>query len=149
MLERANIEIRRGSEADEQWLFDLFKATMRDFIDAAWGWEELFQKEGFVTSLPAKNFQVLEYGGVAIGCLHISVKENYLVLDMILVEPEFQRQGFGSQLIALAFSDAKKTGLPIRLSVIKTNPAVAFHKDHGFEVVEEDEHSYRMQWSAT
>ena len=148
MLESTNTKIRRGSEKDEQWLFNLFKATMRDFIDAAWGWEELFQKEGFVTSLPAKNFQILEYEGAAIGCFHITAKEDHLVLDMILVAPEFQRQGFGSQLIALAFSDARKSGQPIRLSVIKTNPAVAFHKAHGFEVVEEDEHCYRMQWSA-
>ncbi len=43
------------------------------------------------------------------GCLHISTQENHLLLDMILVEPEFQRQGFGFRLIALAFSDTRKT----------------------------------------
>ena len=146
MSDNIETKIRKGSAADEQWLFNLFKETMQNFIDGAWGWEELFQKEGFATSLPAKNFLILESENTPIACLHASKKADHLFLDMILVEPAFQRQGFGSQLISLIMQEAKNANMPIRLSVIKANPAVRFHQNLGFEIIEEDEHSYRMQW---
>ncbi|MCG8415282.1 MAG: GNAT family N-acetyltransferase [Pseudomonadales bacterium] len=138
--------IRRGEASDETWLFNLFKTTMRDYIDAAWGWEELLQKEGFVTSLPAKNFSVLEAENTPIGCIHISQKQDHLLVDMILVEPRYQGQGYGAELMRLAQNKAEQKGQPLRLSVLKTNPAIAFHIRCGFTMVEEDEHSCRMQW---
>ncbi len=120
---------------------------MRDYIDAAWGWEELLQKQGFITSLPAKDFSVLEVEGTPLGCIHISQKQDHLLVDMILVEPDFQRQGYGAELMLLAQNEAAQKKLPLHLSVLKTNPAVAFHVECGFSILEEDEHSYRMHWS--
>ena len=52
--------MRRGSNQDEDWLFELFRSTMQNHIDKAWGWDELLQREGFVTTLPAKQFQILQ-----------------------------------------------------------------------------------------
>lgn len=138
--------LRRGESKDESWLFQLFKTTMQDYIDAAWGWEELLQKEGFITSLPARDFQILQLGDDNIGCIYLSEKTEFLVLDMILVEPGIQKQGYGSQLMNWAKTRAMDSRQPIKLSVLKTNPAVQFHVRHGFEIVEEDEHSLKMQW---
>ena len=148
MEAKTKTRMRRGNSADEPWLFELFKATMRDHIDAVWGWEELLQKEGFNTSLPAKNFLILELESNPVACLHISDKSDHLLLDMILVEPNWQQQGLGSQLIFIAQESARQKEKPIRLSVLKTNPALAFHQKNGFKVIEDDEHSYKMQWSA-
>lgn len=140
--------IRRGRSSDEQWLFQLFKSTMQDFIDAAWGWQELFQKEGFVTSLPAKNFFILESNDEPIACLHTTDKADHLLLDMILVEPSWQQQGYGTQLMSLAMQEAEQKEKPIRLSVLKSNPAVKFHQKIGFNITDEDEHSFHMEWLA-
>lgn len=138
--------MRSGDASDESWLFNLFKTTMRDYIDAAWGWEELLQKEGFTTTLPAKNFSILENAEHPIGCIHISRKDEYLLVDMILVEPEYQQQGYGVELMRLAQKQAQDEELPLCLSVLKTNPAVNFHLKVGFKIKEEDEHSLRMEW---
>ena len=37
--------LRTGRKDDEDWLFQLFSSTMQDYIDDAWGWDELFQRE--------------------------------------------------------------------------------------------------------
>lgn len=140
-------QLRRGERKDESWLFQLFKTTMQDYIDAAWGWEELLQKEGFITSLPAPNFQILHLGDSNIGCIYLSDRDHHLVLDMILVEPDKQKRGHGSRLMDWAKTKAVASWRPIRLSVLKTNPAVQFHLRHGFKTVEEDPHSLKMQWS--
>ncbi len=139
------LHIRRGDRGDEEWLYRLFKATMQNYIDAAWGWEELLQKEGFTTSLPARNFTVLELNGRAIACMHLSEKPDHFYLDMILVEPDYQRLGIGSKLIRLAQDEADKSNKPILLRVLKTNPAVNFHRALGFDTTKEDEHSYEMK----
>ena len=143
-----SLQIRPGAQQDEEWIFQLFKNTMRDYIDAAWGWEELLQKEGFVTSLPARDFKILTQGGKPIGCFHISQKPDHVVLDMIMVQPDYQRQGHGSYLMKLIKQDASSLGKPLRLSVLKSNPAVSFHEQAGFAVASEDEHSFKMVWVA-
>ena len=140
-------KLRRGDTSDETWLFQLFKTTMQDHIEAAWGWEELLQKEGFLTSLPARNFRILDLGSDKVGCIYLNEKEDHLALEMILVAPHRQRQGYGKHLIDWAKSRARERQQAIRLSVIKTSPAVEFHESNGFHKTEEDEHSLKMQWS--
>lgn len=149
------ITFRRGTPGDEQWLFTLFRTTMQHYIDAAWGWEELLQREGFVTSLPTRGFQILEYRGKPIGSYHLSRKfrgksgatEDYLLLDMIIVEPGFQRQGFGQLMMEHVQDTARQAGLAVQLNVLKANPAVGFHQRCGFSVKSSDQHSLVMAWS--
>ena len=142
-----NLKLRRGESSDELWLFQLFKATMQDHIDAAWGWEELLQKEGFLTSLPARNFRILQLDKTNVGCIYLSEKDDHLLLEMILVEPSWQQQGHGQRLIDWAKEEASKRKTSIELSVIRTNPAVQFHLHNGFNIIAEDEHSLKMAWA--
>lgn len=140
--------MRRGSVEDEDWLFELFRATMQNYIDKAWGWDELLQREGFVTTLPAKQFQILECDGRAIASYHLTEKTDHLLLDMILVVPEVQRRGHGARMMKLIQETSRSSGKPVELSVLKTNPAIAFHLGLGFQQIREDRHSLRMRWSA-
>lgn len=141
------LEIRRGELEDQDWLFELFRSTMQNYIDVAWGWDELLQHEGFNTSLPAKNFRVLLSNGTRVGSYHCSEKPGYLLLDMILVDPAQQRRGYGRNMMDRVKEKSRLTHKPIHLSVLKTNPAVAFHMACGFEQIESDRHSLRMFWS--
>lgn len=145
---RDSAQFRRGNADDEEWLFQLFRKTMQPYIAAAWGWEELLQREGFVTSLPARGFQVLEYSGARIGSYHVSRQPGHLLLDMILVEPDCQRQGFGSLMMRHLQEQARSLQLPVHLRVLRTNPAVAFHEQCGFSASGGDEHSLDMHWQA-
>ena len=140
------LTIRNGRREDENWLFQLFRATMQDYIDEAWGWDELLQREGFIISLPAKNFQILEFAGDCVGSYHLSDRANHFLLDMILVTPDQQRKGFGSKMMAQIKRLAEEEHKAVWLSVLKTNPAIAFHLAEGFRQVEEDEHSIMMMW---
>lgn len=139
--------MRRGTTEDEDWLFELFRSTMQNFIDTAWGWDELLQREGFVTTLPAKQFQILEHEGNAIASYHLSDKGDHYFLDMILVVPEEQRRGHGMRMLEQIKEISRDHRKPVLLSVLKTNPAVAFHERAGFRQIQADEHSIRMRWS--
>jgi len=142
------MQLRRGDIDDQDWLFDLFRLTMQNYIDKAWGWDELLQREGFITSLPARNFQILLSANERVGSFHLTEKADHILLDMILVVPSRQRQGFGRYMMQHAKQKSLSSGRPLRLSVLKTNPAVHFHRAAGFPQIGEDAHSYQMAWSA-
>ncbi len=142
------VQLRGGTPADETWLFELFRSTMQSYIAAAWGWEELLQREGFTTSLPAREFQILEQNGTAIGSYHLKQHPDGLTLNMILVEPRWQRQGFGRIMMQTVQDRARELDLPVRLRVLQSNPAVHFHEHCGFTVVNRDDHSLEMRWMA-
>ena len=141
-----NIEFRAGTIKDDEWIFDLFKRTMQHYVESAWGWDELLQKESFKTSLPIKQFELLCIDDEAVGGYHISEKEDHLLLNMILLEPDFQRQGLGGEMLARIKSQAKKLNKTVWQSVLKTNPAVDFHLKAGFKEVKSDKHSIKMIW---
>ncbi|MSR10968.1 MAG: N-acetyltransferase [Gammaproteobacteria bacterium] len=141
------LQLRKGVNDDQDWLFDLFRCTMQNHIDKAWGWDELLQREGFVTSLPVRNFQVLLSDDIRVGSFHLTDKPDHLLLDMILVIPERQHEGFGRFLMERVKEKSRAKSKPVHLSVLKTNPAMQFHLASGFKLVEEDSHSVRMAWS--
>ena len=144
----ANTEFRVGTIKDGEWMFDLFKRTMQHHVESAWGWDEQLQKESFKTSLPIKQFQLLCIDGEAVGGYHISDNKDHLLLNMILLEPDYQRQGLGGEMLTRIKSQAKQLNKAVQLSVLKTNPAVDFHLKAGFEEVKSDEHSIKMIWVA-
>ena len=141
-----NIVWRNGTTNDEEWMFALFKRTMQHYIESAFGWDELLQKESFITALPIKQFQILALDNNPIGAYTISAKPDHLVLDMILVEPEFQGQGWGKSLLNRVKTESLKLNKPVQLSVLKSNPAIDFHLKEGFERFDSDSHSIKMLW---
>ena len=142
----ASLQLVKGEPGDQEWLYRLFRSTMQEHIANAWGWDEQFQKESFNTSLPASNFQILTEFDNKIGGFHLSGKKDHILLDMILVEPNQQRRGHGRYMMDRIKQEANEQKKPIRLSVLKSNPAIEFHKACGYVTTESDFQSIKMQW---
>ncbi len=140
------MDFRNGTREDQDWLYQLFRDTMQEYIDAAWGWDELFQQEGFATSLPARRFIILENDGQRLGCYHLSEKPDHLLLDMMLVPAENQGKGFGRFMMERIKERASIEELPVHLSVLQSNPAVNFYLALGFTEFDRDEHSLKLGW---
>ncbi len=121
---------------------------MHDFINAAWGWNELFQREGFRTNLPGKGFKILDQNEERVGGYHLQKKSDHFWLEMILVRPEMQKKGYGALMMQDILSRAVSNDKPIRLSVLKNNPAKDFYLKYGFIIYAKDDHSCKMLWSS-
>ena len=63
---------------------------------------------------------------------------------MLLIDPAWQRQGYGSEIMRHIMTQAEQQNLPIRLSVLKANPALDFYQALGFVVEDEDEVRYKL-----
>ncbi|MCP5349199.1 MAG: GNAT family N-acetyltransferase [Gammaproteobacteria bacterium] len=140
--------IRTGNNADTEWLYQLFRDTNRGFIDLTWGWEELLQREAFYANLPGSQFRVLSLDGNGIGGYHLARKADHLWLEMILVKPQFQRRGYGTLMMNEIGKQALEAQLPVRLNVLRINPARHFYLAQGFRTITEAKGSMKMEWQA-
>jgi len=66
---------------------------------------------------------------------------------MLLIDSDWQRQGYGKQVIQQLLDQASSAGLPIKLSVLKNNPAFEFYQALGFIVENEDSFRYQLIFS--
>ncbi len=138
--------LRKAARSDMDWLYATFKQTMQSYIERTWGWNELFQQHGFLDNLPPGSFVILRDAGEDVGACSILQKPDHLWLEMVLVVPQRQRQGLGAELVRHAQAVAGAQGKPLRLSVLKINPAQQFYLKQGFVCYAEDAWSLKLQW---
>lgn len=139
------LKIRDGRKKDKAWLFDLYYSTMKSFIEQTWGWNDEFQQHGFETNLRPEYFQVVTDEGIDVGAFLVVNKEDHLWLEMLLVEKNNQNDGIGTWVMECIIKESAERNLPIKLSVIKLNPAKFFYLGLGFSVYEEDDAFYRLE----
>ena len=58
---------------------------------------------------------------------------------------EYQRRGIGSKLVERLLAEARSARLPLRLRVLRVNPAFRLYQRMGFRVVEATPERYFME----
>jgi ribosomal protein S18 acetylase RimI-like enzyme len=59
--------------------------------------------------------------------------------------PEFQRDGIGTELVRRMLQRAKELDVPVRLRVLRVNPAKRLYERMGFVVTSEEPERFYMQ----
>jgi GNAT superfamily N-acetyltransferase len=137
--------VRPAQPTDEPFLYSCYKRTMREYIEQSWDWDEGFQSAAFREHLPWKRFRIILVDDASVGAACVLEAADCIVLEMMMIEPEFQRWGIGSDFVARLLDHARSEGRVIKLRVMKINPAKAMYERLGFVVVSEDEGTYEMQ----
>ena len=126
------VETRPAVEADKPYLVWLEEACMRAYAVALWGaWPPELGTRGSVAGC-----RVIVVDGHDAGCVTTEQAVDHLWVDELFVAPAFQRRGIGSRVLSDVVTQAHGLGLPVRLSVLVTNPALAFYRRHGFRIRE-------------
>lgn len=142
------IQMPEGINARPE-LFVLYKLTLHDFIDPAFGWDEDFQRQRFMTSYAGKDCYAITVDEVDVGCIVLTYQTDDVHLSLLLVQPEHQRQGIGRQVMQTLMSLAADTGQVVTLSCLVGNHnAMEFYRTLGFEIVGREEHFVTMRYSA-
>jgi len=135
-------QLRAGEDKDSDWLFDVYRQSMQPYVDASWGWDEDFQRQGFKQHMSASSWIIVRYKNRDLGGYVLKNKDDYFWLEMIIVLQRYRKSGIGSRIIEHLQSIAE----PLRLSVFKESPAVSFYRKHGFNQYDHDEHSFKLEW---
>jgi GNAT superfamily N-acetyltransferase len=90
--------------------------------------------------------QIIELDCRPIGVQLVDRPGTDIQLVQLYIAKDYQRRGFGTELLQRLFVEAKAAGLPIRLRVLAVNPARALYERLGFVVVERTPERYFMEW---
>ena len=136
-------EFIQATESDKDYLLELRKKTMTKYLEMA---GQVLSDQEHVERLNHKyecSYLVL-LKNVRIGFVKYLVTEKELKLIQIQVEPKSQGKGYGTGIIRKVMNFGKDK--PIKLSVLKHNPATELYKRLGFQTVSEDKYEYHMQY---
>jgi ribosomal protein S18 acetylase RimI-like enzyme len=84
-------------------------------------------------------------GGESAGWLRIERNADHFRLDYLVLAPEYQRRGIGGAIVGNLLRSATEQGLPVRLNVLRVNPAKALYERLGFREVGGDTHRFFME----
>lgn len=127
------INTRPATEADRPFLAWLEEACMRDYDVALWGsW-----RPRPIAEQAAAGCRIIVADEEEVGCATTTQYPDHVWVDQLYVAPAFQRRGIGSAILGRIIAEAATMGLPVRLSVIATNPALTFYLRHGLRIREE------------
>ncbi|HEX9961178.1 MAG TPA: GNAT family N-acetyltransferase, partial [Pyrinomonadaceae bacterium] len=118
-----SITFRQITIKDFEFLWQLHNAALKKYIAATWGWNEALQRRLFAESFNPEDGVIVVAGGKDAGFLRVVEKETEIVLISVRLLPEFQNRGIGTGLIKDVLAEARAKNKPVRLQVLKINPA--------------------------
>ena len=140
------ITLRASKIADAELFYSITEQTMRPHVMAAGGtWEEERRREESAEEAINPSASVIMIGTVEAGILTIERLPCEFQLQTLYLLPSFQDLGVGSSLVSSLQQEAKSRCVPLRLQVLKVNPAKAFYERLGFRIEEETEYFFHMQ----
>jgi ribosomal protein S18 acetylase RimI-like enzyme len=141
----AEWHLRPATDADRDFLFDLHRQAIRDYVQPLWGWDEVAQQRLFDERFVVRRYQVIQVEDENIGVLQIEERPGEIVLDLIELLPAWQGKGIGTAVIRSLFAQGKA----VSLRVLTTNPrAAALYERLGFRVVRRTPEHFYMRAEA-
>ncbi len=136
-----SITLRPAIPDDEAFLFQLYASTRDDFrfLD----WDEQQRQALIKMQYDARRFQydesypqaeasIILCDELPVGRLLVNESEREITLVDIALMPEHRNLGIGATLIRQLLNRAGSARKPVRLQVLKSNPALRLYERLGF-----------------
>ena len=123
------ITLRPSTEADLEWLDPFYESLMRPYVELTHEWTEFSHGE----TCSQGHIQIIQCGDKNIGMLKIIEREDCLYVGDIQLKAEHQGKGIGTKLMQQVIDQANALKTPIKLRVLKGNPAINLYERLGFK----------------
>ena len=127
------------------FLHALHVATMREYVDKTWGWDEAQQETAYPTNHEPAEIHIITFDRSDIGMLHTEERELEVFVAHIETSPECQGRGIGSLIPEQIIADAAQRHEPVSLRVLRVNPARVLYERLGFKMIEERPTHFSMR----
>ena len=117
------LELLQAEKKDQEFLYNLRRDTMKEYIEQKGGWVEEWQRNNSMLgkSFNPKGYFIITKLGEKIGCLGVSVTRRTMYLHHGMVCPKFQGQGIFTYIMRKVISEGVKTGKDVLLQVLDIN----------------------------
>lgn len=128
--------LRQSSAEDAPLFYCMVEQTMREFVTKTWGvWDEArIRQDAYEDSCSACT-KIVQVADTPAGVFVVERYPTHIQLEQIYLLAEYQRMGIGTALIKGLMTEAAQLKIPVRLRVLKVNPARCFYERLGFSVV--------------
>lgn len=155
MQKTMQVFLRPYRVEDQEFLFRLYASTRQHEI-AGFGWPEAQQQAFLRMQFTAQQLwyesaygeaehQIIERDGMAIGRLLALRRAGAVLLVDIALLPDHRGQGIGAELIGQLAQQCHQEKVPLRLQVMKGNPALRLYQRLGFSKTGEDQMYIQME----
>ena len=152
------VALRPATVSDEDFRFAVYASTRADEL-RAWGWpaeqQSVFlklqfsaQELGHRSCFPDADRSLLCLEQHAVGVLTVQRTPNAIRLIDIALLPNYRGQGLGARVLRGLQDEARKSARPLRLQVLKGNPAERLYIRLGFSRVTDNGLYQEMEWAA-
>ena len=138
------INLRDADSGDMSFLWELHVASMREYVDATYGWNDTDQKSRFDTGFRPAGIQIIDVDGKLVGMWETNQQADPWFLARIAIIPAYQNKGIGSSLITELLAHADLQDRQVALQVLRVNPARALYERFGFLTYEETDTHFKM-----
>jgi ribosomal protein S18 acetylase RimI-like enzyme len=150
--------LRPAREDDAPFLFRVYASTRSQEL-ARLNWSEA-EKDAFLRMQFAAQtqhyrehyagarFDVIECGGEPAGRLSVLRAAGEIRLVELALLPPHRGRGVGTRLLRELLAEAAAAGLPVRVHVERTNPALLLYSRLGFTPIAERGPYLQLEWSA-
>lgn len=144
-----DLATRPAAEGDSRFAYEVKRAALGPYIQRTWGWDEQEQLAFHAREWELRRPDIIVLDGRDVGTFRcVRREEDYHVASFYLL-PEFQGRGIGSRLLRRVLSRADADGVPVRLEVLRINPARSLYERVGFHPCGETETHFQMvRWPA-
>ena len=142
----AGITLRPATPEDVEFAYRVSRETMRGHALATFGtWNQEEVRQRCSKNIADGFTRIIELDDVQIGIYVVERAPDHVQLLQIFILADYQRRGIGSHLIENLLAEARAASLPLRLRVLRVNPAFDLYRRLGFNVVQETPERYFME----
>jgi GNAT superfamily N-acetyltransferase len=121
---------------------------MREHVIATWGsWNDARVHAESVENASLPDARVVLVDAHSAGVMIAKRHPTHIQLEQLYLLPSYQAKGIGTLLMRNLLSEAKASSTPVRLRVLRVNPARRFYEKFGFSVALETPERFHMEWS--
>jgi GNAT superfamily N-acetyltransferase len=139
--------LKRSTAADKEFVFRVTEEAMRTYVELAFGsWDAEAQRRRSDESIDPKTYRLIVVNGEQAGILVVENRPAEIFLAKVFLLRRFQRQGIGSILIRRLIERAEAERKPLRLRVLRVNPAKSLYERLEFTVTHSTKHHHQLEY---
>ena len=144
-----HITVRSALEPDACFAYEVRESSMRQYVVETWGeWDEDEVRRQIAEDIRLTRLSVVELDRKPVGILRVDDQPEHVDIDQMFLQREHQRKGLGTVLLQRILARARQRRVPVRLWVLRVNPARTLYERVGFSVFEETAASLHLQSAA-
>ncbi len=121
--------------------------TLKEHIEKIWGWNEPLQDDFFKQEFDSNLIQIIQVSQNNVGYLILHENKESVYVVELLILPEFQNRGLGTQILKDIIAQTEQLNLNLKIGVFKVNTrAKDLYLDLGFVLRDQTDTHYLMEF---